>query len=159
MCLSAQTFKLLPVPHRQHCPPTLAQKHSAGWVFSLAITASEFAVTDEKIAFPKKKKKWEREREKKHVCLPTRPCQVWHRVAQRHVQTRREEKIWLIDWCWTARCAVSMTSDRHLKMHPRKHTSAQFLHLLKVNVGQIWQWQSWEYVSSQIYSTWEEERI
>lgn len=62
MCLSAQTFKLLPVPHRQHCPPTLAQKHSAAWVFSLAITAGEFAVTDEKIAFPKKKKMREREK-------------------------------------------------------------------------------------------------
>lgn len=32
-----------------------------------------------------------------------------------------------------------------------------FLHLLQPNVGQIWQWQSQEHVSSQIYPTWERE--
>ncbi len=140
--LSALNLKLLPIPLRQHCPTTSAQTHPAAWIFSLAITASQSAVTDKRIAYPKK-----------HVCLPTGPCHVWHTVAPYHVQTWRE-KISEMDWCWTAHRVVSMTSDLDLKMPPRKH-ERPFLHLLWLNVGQIRQWQSWEYGRGQIYPTWE----
>ena len=86
-----------------------------------------------------------------HICLPIRPCQVWHTVAPHHVQ-KWKTKIWLMDWYWRAHRTVSMTSDLNLIMHQRKHTP--FLHLW-LNVGQNWRWQSWECVSGQICPTWE----
>lgn len=51
-------LKLLPVPNRQHCPPTLTQKkHSAAWIFSLAITASDWQENSFCLGDKKKKRK------------------------------------------------------------------------------------------------------